>query len=94
MARNSFFAEQMDDPEYAAEVAAQRARIDAVDGILRALDEAREQQGLSKADLARLAGKKEAFVRRLLTSSDSNPTLETVVSLARELDLEVTLQPR
>lgn len=94
MTRKSFFDEQMSDPEYAAEVAAERARIDAVDSILRALDDAREQQGLSKAELARLAGKKEAFVRRLLTSSDSNPTLETVVALAHELDLKVTLQRR
>ncbi len=94
MARNSFFDEQMSDPEYAAEVVAERARIDAVDGILRRLDEEREQQGLSKADLARLADKKESFVRRLLTSSGSNPTLETVVALAHELDLEVTLQKR
>jgi ribosome-binding protein aMBF1 (putative translation factor) len=94
MARNSFFDKQMGNPDHAAEVAAERARIDAVDSILRALDEEREQQGLSKAELARLADKKESFVRRLLTSSDSNPTLETVVALAHELDLEVTLQRR
>jgi ribosome-binding protein aMBF1 (putative translation factor) len=92
--RNNFFAEQMNDPEYAAEVAAERARIDAVDGILRQLDAERERQGLSKAELARLADKKESFVRRLLTSGDSNPTLETVVALAHELELEVVLQPR
>lgn len=94
MARNSFFDEQMGDPEYAAEVAVERARIDAVDSILRQLDAERERQGLSKAELARLADKKESFVRRLLTSGDSNPTLETVVALAHELELEVTLQRR
>lgn len=94
MARNSFFAEQMNDPEYAAEVASERARIDAVDSILRRLDAERERQGLSKAELARLADKTESFVRRLLTSGDSNPTLETVVALAHELELEVVLQPR
>lgn len=94
MARNSFFAEQMNDPEYAAEVASERARIDAVDKILRQLDAERERQGLSKAELARLADKKESFVRRLLTSGDSNPTLDTVVALAHELELEVVLQSR
>jgi len=94
VARNSFFAEQMDDPEYAAEVASERARIDAVDRILRQLDDERRRQGLSKAELARLADKKESFVRRLLTSDGSNPTLETVVALAHELKLDVTLQPR
>ena len=94
MARNSFFAEQMDDPEYAAEVATERVRVDAVDSILRQLDAERERQGLSKAELARLADKKESFVRRLLTSGDSNPTLETVVALAHELELEVVLQHR
>ncbi len=90
MTRNSVFDEQASDSEYAAEV----ARINAVDSILRALDDAREQHGLSQAELARLAGKKEAFVRRLLTSSNSNPTLETVVALAHQLDLEGTLQRR
>jgi len=94
VARNSFFAEQMDDPEYAAEVASERARIDAIDSILRQLDDERERQGMSKAELARLADKKESFVRRLLTSGESNPTLETVVALAHELDLELTLQRR
>lgn len=94
MARNSFFAEQLNDPAYADEVAAERARIDAVDRILRQLDEVREEKGLSKAELARLADKRESFVRRLLSSGDSNPTLETVVALARELDLEVTLTAR
>ncbi len=94
MKRNSFFAEQSEDPAYAAEVAVQRARIDAIDAVVRRLDEAREQKGLTKAELARRAGKREAFVRRLLTAADSNPTLETVVALAHELDLEVTLQPR
>jgi hypothetical protein len=39
--RNSFFDEQMGDPTYAAE-AAGRARVDAVDSILRALDYERE----------------------------------------------------
>ena len=62
MARNSFFAEQMNDPEYAAEVASERARIDAVDSILRRLDAERERQGLSKAELARLADKTESFL--------------------------------
>ena len=94
MARNSFFAEQMDDPEYAAEVGSERDRIDAVDAVLRQLDAERERQGLSKAELARLADKTESFVRRLLTAGDSNPTLETVVALADELGLEVVLQRR
>ena len=94
MTRNSFFENQMDDAAYAEQVRAERARIDAIDRILRSLDEARERQGITKGELARLADKKESFVRRLLTGTDQNPTLDTVIALAHELDLTVTLQSR
>lgn len=94
MARNSFFAEQMSDPAYAAEVVTARARIDSIDTILRTLDGVRQEKGLSKAELARRAGRKEAFVRRLFTGANQNPTLETVIALAHELELEICLTAR
>jgi transcriptional regulator with XRE-family HTH domain len=57
---------------------------------VRQLDDAREEQGLSKAELARRTGRAE-FLRRLFTAQTPNPTLETVVEVAAALDLELSL---
>ena len=61
---------------------------------LQRIDEERERQGLSKAELARRTGMSPVVVRRLFSSPSSNPTLETVLSLLEELDIEVELKPR
>ena len=91
--RSGYFAKQMEDPEYAAEYERERQRIDAIDSIIRALDAERERQGLSKAELARLTDKRAELVRRLFSADEQNPTLATVVDIARSLGLEVTVQP-
>jgi len=86
-----YFARRQRDPEYAEALRSERARIDAIDRIVRALDDAREQQGLSKAELARRTDKRAEFIRRLFTAEAPNPTLETVVEVAAALGLEVEL---
>jgi DNA-binding phage protein len=91
--RSGYFGKQMEDPEYAAEYERERQRIDAIDSIIRKLDEERERQGLSKAELARLTDKRAELVRRLFSADDQNPTLATVIDIARSLGLEVTVQP-
>lgn len=91
--RTGYFARRHQDPDYAAEVQQERLRIDAIDAIVRRLDEARSEQGISKAELARRTGKREEVLRRLFTAENPNPTLETVVALAQELDLELSLTP-
>jgi ribosome-binding protein aMBF1 (putative translation factor) len=92
--RRGYFERRREDPAFAAGVRAERERIDAIDAIVRRLDEERERRGLSKAELARLTDKRAEVVRRLFTAEGSNPTLETVVQIAQALDLELTLAPR
>lgn len=84
-----YFDRQMQDPEVRSAYEAARARIDMIDSLVRALDRAREEQGLSKADLARRIGAEPAAVRRLLTAPKPNPTMATFVSAADALSLEV-----
>ena len=82
-----FFDEQMKDPTFAAGYAEERAKIDAVDRVIRVLDEARVELGMSKAELARQISAKPEIVRRLFTVRDPNPTLGTVAKLAAVLGL-------
>jgi ribosome-binding protein aMBF1 (putative translation factor) len=70
-----------------------RTEIDAVDRIVRALDAARIDAGVSKADLARSISAKPEIVRRLFTSDGSNPTLATVAKLAAALGWRLELIP-
>jgi ribosome-binding protein aMBF1 (putative translation factor) len=86
---DKYFDEQMRDPALRHAYEAARARIAMVDGLVRALDRARQEQGLSKAELARRIGAEPAAVRRLLTSPKPNPTMATFVSAAEALGLEI-----
>jgi transcriptional regulator with XRE-family HTH domain len=61
--------------------------------LLTALETARAEQGLTKADLAARAGLEASSVRRLLTSKTANPTTENAFRLMAAMDirLEATL---
>ena len=61
--------------------------------LLEALESARSEQGLTKADLAAMAGLDASSVRRLLTSKTANPTTENAFRLmaAMGIQLEATL---
>lgn len=89
-----YFAQRMQDPAFAAEYEVARRDIDTVDEFVRTLDAAREQAGLTKTALAKLAKMKPEVVRRLFTAEGPNPTLDTVVKLAGALDLTLGLHPR
>ena len=88
-----FLAEQLADPEFRAEFEREQREIEAIDAIVHALDALREQQGKSKAELARAIDKNPAVVRRLLTAS-GNPELRTVVAMAAALGAEVRIVPK
>ncbi len=90
---DKFFDEQMKAPEFAAGYEQARREIDAVDRIVRALDKARIDVGMSKAELARKVSTTPEVVRRLLTEERANPTIATVVKLAEVLGLRVELVP-
>jgi len=61
--------------------------------LLTALETARAEQGLTKAELALCAGLEASSVRRLLTSKTANPTTENAFRLmaAMGIKLEATL---
>ncbi len=88
-----YFDERMKDPAFAAEYSEARAEIDAVDTLIRALDQARERSGLTKADLARRIRAKPEIVRRLLTDASGNPTMTTVLEVASALGCHLELVP-
>lgn len=90
-AQQYFDARAAGSPEYREALEAARSRIAAVDRVVRALDERRQALGLSKAELARQAGMRPEVVRRLLGAGPANPTLTTVISLARAMSLEITI---
>jgi transcriptional regulator with XRE-family HTH domain len=78
------------NPEVAAgyrAAAAERALQDALEHI-------REQQGLTKEQLAERMGRHREAISRLLTAPDSNPTLETLISLFEALGVtaEITFR--
>jgi DNA-binding phage protein len=83
-------ARRLQDPELRAEFDRQRREIAAIDAVVNQIDALREEQRLSKADLARAIDKNPAAVRRLLTAS-GNPALRTVIAMAEALGAEVQL---
>ena len=84
------FDRWMEDPEFAETYKRERARIDAVDTIVRALDAARVARGLLRL-VARSAGLPAQSVRRFFTKGGANPTLGVTVAIAGAL--EVSLGP-
>lgn len=87
------FARRLASPASQARYEHKRDTLIAVRRILQAIEEERERQQLSKAELASIAGMPPAAVRRLLTAEGSNPTLRTVVSVADALGFEIELKP-
>ena len=81
------------DPAFARAYAAESARIETIDAIINALDEAGSTEKLSKAALARAIGSDPSTVRRLLSSESVNPTLSTIAEVAAALGMKVTLTP-
>lgn len=82
----------MEDPQYRAAYAAARARIDAIDELVRSLDTARKAQDLSKAELARRMGVTAEVIRRLFSAEAPNPTMKTVVGVASALGYRLRIE--
>lgn len=91
---DKFFDEQMADAEFREGYEKIRSEIDAVDALVRALDDARVEVGVSKAELARQISAEPAAIRRLFTAKRANPTLATFAKLAEALGYEVQLTPK
>ncbi len=97
MATTSFdrrFDNWMRDPEFAESYTLHRARVDAIDNLMRAIDEERERQHLTKADLAVRIEAQPAAIRRLFSQPRPNPQIGRLVDMAHELGLEVVVRRR
>lgn len=86
-------AEDLKDPEFLRAYVLESIRTKTVDTIVNVLDAAREDAQMNKANLARAIAAEPASVRRLLSSTSSNPTLGTVSELAAALGYRLTLEP-
>jgi len=82
----------LENPQFRAEFLLQSIRIATFDRLINELNDARLEQDLTKAALARAIGSDSAVVRRLF-SAHSNPTLGTLSEIAAALGMEVTLTP-
>lgn len=89
-----YFARRSEEPGYADAYDEARRRVDAIDRLVRALDDRREELGLSRAELARRAELAPEAVRRLFSVDSPNPTIGTLTALADALGLELVPQRR
>ena len=76
------------NPSYNAEYERVRSQIARVDSLVRSLDKLREQEGLTKAALARRTGMNPASVRRFF-SNPRNPEWQTLDALAEALGAQL-----
>lgn len=81
------------DPEYARIHLLDWVRITTVDKIINELDARRDSLKMNKAALARAIHRDPAAIRRLLSDSAGNPTLETVSAVAAALGMKLELVP-
>ena len=86
-------ARDLEDPEFLREYVVETMRIATIDGVVNALDEAREAAGLSKAELARAIQVEPATIRRLFASDKANPTLGTLAEVAAALGMRIAVEP-
>ena len=61
---------------------------------VQAIEAIRSKLGISKEHLANKMGKKRETISRLLTTPDTNPTLETVIELLSVLGLTADIRLR
>ena len=83
--------QKLNDLEFKQDYLDAKAEIDAIDQLIRALDAARDESNLSKAELARRIGVSPEIVRRLLTSDSPNPTISTIIKVALALGMKLEL---
>ena len=86
-----FFDDQMKSASFRNGYAKARAEIDAIDRVIRTLDEACVDIGVSKAELARRISAKPEVIQRLFAADAPNPMLATVVKLAEVLGYKLEL---
>lgn len=82
----------LQDEGFRREYLLESLRVQTIDSIVNALDEARVGLGWSKAQLARAIDAEPAVVRRLF-SAKGNPTLSTLAEIAGAMSLRISVEP-
>lgn len=82
----------LQDAGFRREYLLESLRVQTIDSIVNALDEARVGLGWSKAKLARAIDAEPAVVRRLF-SAKGNPTLSTLAEIAGAVGLRISVEP-
>ena len=85
--------EDLQDPELLRAYIVESVRIETIDRLINKLDQARQADELSKAELARSISETPSVVRRLLSAGQRNPTIGTLAEVAAALGMRVTLEP-
>jgi transcriptional regulator with XRE-family HTH domain len=95
--RSQFWDDLVDDlrdPELLRAYVVESVRIETIDRLINSLDEARQADDLTKAELARSISETPSVVRRLLSSpGQRNPTIGTLAEVAAALGMRITLEP-
>jgi DNA-binding phage protein len=86
-----FVAEQLKSPSFAREFERAGVEVRAIDELIRGIDAARIELGMTKADLARRVSTTPEAMRRLLTSPDANPTFTTILHVLEAVEIGLSL---
>lgn len=89
---DSDLARDLENAEFARIYALKLAKINAIADILDAIEAAREEKHISKAEIGRRIDRKPSAVSRLLNGTEQNPTWDTLVDLAYAVDLELEVK--
>jgi DNA-binding phage protein len=81
------------DPEFQREFELESLRIATIDNIIGALDAAREELAMSKADVARAIGGQGSVIRRLFSSDSVSPTLTSITEVAAAVGMRIVAVP-
>lgn len=82
------------DAESRATFELEVAKIKSLGELLRSLEEAREQQHITKKEVAERINRKPSAISRLLSGGSQNLTFFTLADLAYALDLELSIRIR
>ena len=83
---------ELANPQARALFERELAKANAIGALLQLMEEARERQELSKAEVARRVGSERSATSRLLAGKSANPTFSTIADLADALGLEIELR--
>jgi ribosome-binding protein aMBF1 (putative translation factor) len=82
-------AQDLEDPEFARIFALKLAKINGMADIISAIETAREEKHISKAEIGRRIERQPSAISRLLNGTEQNPTWDTIIDLAYAVDFEV-----